>query len=324
MLRTESARIADDRDKSASRNQSMPALRAILPALVLTLILFPHDARAATSFSGTGPDSCFSTVPDGDPYYPDCIDSAWASLTGPGLNGNNPLVEQGPTFAEQGPPAGITYIPTTGGWDFPSGDSGLCTDCGVFDWYNTMGFIVSGLPSYCDTYADSLGNSNCEITISGALSGEGYVSMAVGPDPGDNSGGYLESSPGDPILFTTAAATPFSMTVYVANGFNTVDLIFTGCDSYDPAGDPYNPCYLDQNVNEPITALYVDPSWSIAAPGTPAVDISESTLIANAGIEPSSSAPEPGSLWLLASPLLVLVCTGILRRKRANWNLGCR
>jgi len=299
------------------RNLLMFCLRAVLPLLVVILFLFPHAAIAST-FSGTGTYACLGN----QPYYPDCVDLAWTSLAGPGLNGANPLVGEAGTFLVQGPPAGITYIPPIGGgWDFPYGDSGLCTACGVFDWYFTGGFIVSGLPSYCDTFTDSQGISNCELTVTGALSAEGYVAMALGPDPGSNSGGYLESSPSNPILFTTAAATPFSITVYAANGYNTVDFIFTGCNSYNPALGPYNPCFADANPNEPITALYVDPSWTIAAPGTPAVDIPESTLIANAGIEPASGTPEPGSLRLLGSALLALVCTRILRRKRGKPHL---
>jgi hypothetical protein len=285
--------------------------RFILPLLAGVLFLIPHAAKAdsvSVSFPGTGLYFCNL---DNNPYYPDCVDGAYNILTGPGLAYiSTPLVGQTGTFAEHGPPAGITYLPATGGWDFPGGDSGCCT--GVFDWYTEFG--VSGLPSYCDTYSDSFGNANCKITINGALSAEGYVGMAVGDLPGSNSGGYLSDGNGVPILFNTASETPFSMTVYASNGGNYADFIFTGCDTYNPAF-PTNPCFADQNPWEPIVGLYVDPSWTIAPPGTPVDDVVESTLIADGGIEPVTGVPEPGSVLLLGSTVLTIVGMSMLRKR---------
>ncbi|HUB79721.1 MAG TPA: PEP-CTERM sorting domain-containing protein [Bryobacteraceae bacterium] len=283
------------------------------------LFLSPHAAKADSvpvSFPGTGLYDC-SLYTIFNPFYPDCVDTNYNSLQGPGLAYippeppfSTPLVGEAGTFAGQGPPAGIKYVPATGGWDFPDGDSGCCT--GVFDWYTQ--FDVSGLPASCDTYADAFGNSNCEMTIVGGLSAEGYVGMAVGGTPGDGFGGYISDASNNPILFTTANETGFSMTIYASNGANFADFIFTGCNTYNPAADPINPCFADQNTDEPIVGLYVDPSWTIAPPGTPVDDIPESTLIADGGIEPVTSVPEPGSLPLLGSALLAIVGMSILRK----------
>jgi hypothetical protein len=80
------------------------------------------------------------------------------------------------------------------------------------------------------------------------------------------------------------------MTFYAFNGVNYADFIFTGCNTYQSCGGPYNPCFADGNPFEPVT--------SIAAPGTPAMDIPESTLIASGGAQPASSVPEPGNISL--------------------------
>jgi hypothetical protein len=312
-----SVRIATQWGESKSRDQrvSMFCLRVVLVSLAAIFFLFPHAAKAASvEIPGTGYYACLTS---GNIYYPDCVDNAYNILNGPGLDPSpGPLVSQGAT--QGNPPAGITYIPPTGAWDFPDGDSAICTDCGVFDWYTEIG--VTGLPSACDTEAGAFGNSSCEITISGAISAEGYVATALGQLPGEGYGGYLGNG-GGPTLFNTASATSFSMTYYALNGGNYLDFIFTGCDSYNP-GLPYpgaliaGYCNPTGNYNEPITALYVDPSWTIAAPGTPVSDISESVLIADGGVAPASAVPEPNNLLLLATSLLVMSAMDVLRRKR--------
>ena len=302
--------LIDRREKAMRPNLSMLCLRAILPSLVTFLFLFPHAAKADIFIYGTGEVSCVGT----SIYTPDCADIAYTALNPTTLAplGYESLVAQD-TITEHAmpPPAGISYIPTGGAWDFPDGDSGICGDCGVFDWSTYFTITSAELPASCDTYADAFGNSDCEVTITGNISAEGDVAAAV-----DGSGGYLGT-------FSTAAATPFSLTVYAALGNNTLDFIFSGCDSYNP-GVPYPggiPGYCNALVppsyDEPITALYVDPS-SIATPGAPGVqDMSESVLVANGGVAPPSSAPtsvpESSSVLLLST---VLVSAGFFRAYR--------
>jgi hypothetical protein len=206
------------------------------------------------------------------------------------------------------PPAGISFIPTGGAWDFPNGDSGICTGCGTFDW-STIFTITNQLPAAsCGTYAEAFGNPNCEVKITGNISAEGDVAAAV-----DGTGGYL----GTP--FSTAAATPFSLTVYANVGDNTLDFIFSGCDNYNKATGYCDPL---ENPFEPITALYVDPSGT-PTPGAPGVaDTSESVLVANGGVAPTSSStiPEPSSVLLLST---VLIATGFFRGyRRRNSRAG--
>lgn len=309
--RKELVGIANRGGREAWRNLRPFCLRAVPPALAAILFLLPHAAQADvanTGIPGTGLYFC-DTSRQFDPYSPNCVDGEYNALAGPGLNGAGPLVGQAGTFALQGPPAGITFRPPTGGWDFPGGDSGCCA--GVFDWYTQFG--VSGLPSYCSAYAAALGNPNCEITLSMSVAAEGYVGVSVGPSAGNGYGGYGGNSPGSPILFNTANDTPFYMTFYATNGTNFLDFVFTGCDNYNPLS-PYLTCNPAANPWEPIVALYVDPSWSIAPPGTPAFDTPEFSLIATGGVPPTAT-PEPRSVPLLGSALLAMVVMLLRHRK---------
>jgi hypothetical protein len=155
------------------RNLSRFCLRAVLPSLVTILLLFSHAANAVIPILGnipifgTGGTSCIAS-----PFFPNCQDGFYTALNPATLvpypPGFEPLVEQ-LTLTERviPPPAGISFIPPVGAgaWDFPNGDSGICTDCGAFDW-RTVSEITNQLSAAsCGTYALAFGNPDCVIRI---------------------------------------------------------------------------------------------------------------------------------------------------------------
>ena len=138
------------------------------------------------------------------------------------------------------------------------------------------------------TFTTPAGTGN--ITVTGTMAAEGSVAVAL------NGSGIFAG----PQSLTQLSQ--FSVTE-AAGTTNTLDFIFTGCISYPSCGAN----------GEPVAGLLVDPSWSMAAPGTPPDTIPESVLFADAGVAPSSTTPEPPALIMLGSGLLSLV---LLVRRR--------
>jgi hypothetical protein len=107
----------------------------------------------------------------------------------------------------------------------------------------------------------------------------------------------------------TAGLTPFTLNVSVNPGYNTLDFIFTGCvDAPVCSGGEYPD-------DEPISALYTDPSGVPTAPGTVLENIPEGQLAADAAAG-GSQTPEPGSLAPLGLALLGMAILSFRRQPR--------
>ena len=137
------------------------------------------------------------------------------------------------------------------------------------------------------TFSTPAGTGN--ITVSGTMAAEGSVAVAL-------NGVGVFAGPQSLTSLGNFSVTASSGTT------NNLDFIFTGCLSFPS-------CSAN---GEPVAGLLVDPSWSIAAPGTPLDTIPESVLFADKGFAPSST-PEPPALILLGSGLLSLAI--FLRRR---------
>jgi hypothetical protein len=162
----------------------------------------------------------------------------------------------------------------------PAGPSGAF-------WIAILGDVQAGglVNDWGVTFSAPAGTGN--ITVTGTMAAEGPVAVAL------NGFGYFAG----PQSLTQLGQ--FSVTV-AAGTTNTLDFIFNGgCIGYD---------------NCQTAGLLVDPTWSLAAPGTPLDTIPESVLFADGGVAPpSSTTPEPASFLLMGSGLLAM--GGILRRR---------
>ena len=295
----ELARNANRPDESTSRNLalSMFCLRVVLPLLLTVLFLFPCAARAdsvSAFMPGTG--------------YVICIGYATQSLCpdvgvtdiSPGSAGLDTIDENLNGYSG--------FTPSNGTWDTTGADDqeyGGCQytlNCPVFDWR-----IYFNVP---------LGQTT--VTITGEIAANGPVAAAV-----DGVGGYL----GD---FSTAGPSPFTLTVNVNNTSvndvtcdatecqNYIDYIFTGCTDWPSCSAPYTG--PPGTLLEPVSELYVDPSFTTALPGATIDDIPESTLLASGGAGPVSpvATPEPDALLLLGPVLLVLLGARICKGSEPN------
>lgn len=292
----ESVRVANGQRRSTSRNLGMSrfCLRGVLPSLIAALFVFAPAAKASSipasgPIPSTGQPNC--TLPN--IYAPNCIDFNYFSAPG------SPYDD---IVADSGLAVYSGFTPSVGTWDTTGNDDqeyGGCqytSNCPVFVWS-----VIFPVP---------VGQTN--ISVNGFLAANGPVSAAV-----DGAGGYLGEN------FSTAADSAFSLTNVSVNDptapgvscgaticLNTLDFIFTGCTDWPACSATYS---YDPDLMEPLSELYVDPTWTTAAPGAPLDDIPESVLIANGGAAPASS-PEPGSLLLIGAGLLGVA--GALRRKR--------
>jgi hypothetical protein len=257
-------------------------LRIALPALVFTVFLFPHTAKAdaPTAIPSTGSCGTFDCV---DPYYVVFALSTTsavplASATGTELEGltNNIISGTAPGFMN---------APTGSLWDAPGGDTNCCGAPAVFDYRVRIDVPVAE-----------------DITITGNVAAEGSVAVFL-----DGLGNYILGPTTltslSPIVDPQGDAISFSANA----GVNYLDFVFSGCVSF-PA--------CSANPDEPVSALLVDPSWVPALPGAIIANVSEANAIADGGVAPITTAtPEPSSFLFLGASLLALVSTKRLRKQ---------
>jgi hypothetical protein len=277
---------------------SMLGLRVVLPSLVAILFLFLSAARAdsvSAFMPGTGYIVCIGYATQSL-----CPDVGITDIS-PGPAGNDIINENLNGYSG--------FTPTNGTWDTTGADDqeyGGCQytqNCPVFDWR---------------IYFNVLPPGPAVVTITGVIAANGPVAAAV-----DGVGAYL----GD---FTTAGPLPFTLTVNVNNTSiqgvtcdatecrNYIDYIFTGCTDWPSCSAPYTG--PPGTLLEPVSELYVDPSFTTALPGATIDDIPESTLLATGGVGPVSpvATPEPGGLLLLGTVVLVLLGARTYKRLHAK------
>jgi len=246
-------------------------------SLISMFFLLPHNAKAQTAFAGTGVNcKTNSGIPGVDPSA--CVDQIYTD--GFALD---PLYKTNLSNTEPG---------------FLAAPASLS---GAF-WDAMKGDVQFGQPVN-DWQATFQAPANTIITVSGTMAAEGSVGVAL-----DGFGNFA-----GPQSLTQLGN--FSVTVKTTGTTQTLDFIFTGCLSFPSCGNvgPGPFPVLPPGFFDPVYALLVDPSWSLAAPGTPLDAIPESVLFADAGVAPSSAAPEPPALIMLGSGLLSLAV--FLRRR---------
>ena len=265
-------------------------------ALMSMFLLLPHNAKADV-IPGTGVNCAVNSGIPGVPNS-DCVDKSYTDVLGSPLD---PLTRTDVSGTSPGfltapvAPSGAFWIARKG--DVQAGSPGNVFEVRtIFSTFATTGTGNCGVSEPITV--------TC-ITMSGTLAANGPVDVAV--DGFGNLAG--------PHSLTQLGT--FSINVALAPGTtHTLDFIFSGCNLWPSCPGVPDSSHPGIIASEPVVALLVDPSWSLAATGTPLDTIPESAMLAgggDVGVSPSSAVPEPGSLLLLGTGLLGMVCAA--RRK---------
>jgi hypothetical protein len=206
-------------------------------SLMTMFLLLPHNAEATsvpTIIPATGQCAAFS----------ECIDQYYTLAPQSTFGGLN--LESLPNSLISGTAPGFMPAPFGSAWDAPTGDTGCCGPGSVFDYQVSF------------TTPANIGAGNCAITVpltstcitvSGTLAANGSVGVAV-----DGVGTFLG-------VESLTSLGNFSVTVPFnpATTSHTLDFVFNGCN-------PFPAC---SGSNDPVSALLVDPSWSLSPPPAP-------------------------------------------------------